>query len=756
MNQGPFNSFLSFQILKEQYQKNSISTNVLVKNLAIEALHFFEKNTILNTPISEAQTIIENKEKIEEILEFAFSGAPYQSDYFLVCDPLQKILLYQSESIKNLQKKIKVTGEEILSEIASTPLHSGHLLSYGLIMNQLQPDLLNLNLSTIISVQEGDSQMSYFRVKYILEYVKMNPESADFQLSDEEISVLLSEYKNNELWEKYIPDGSWKTEGFLVIQISELSREVEIDHLKEKLIAPSESQNISAIIQDIRSIFENPNLQVGSFIVENENLKSGNLEVFPALTFPNEKTIFRSDYADDAIRQKLFEKNELVLINDVSYYEKQNGVSDFTSYLQSQTIASLVLKPFKISDSLWFLVEIASSEKNFINAFNLMNLEEIAPFLMEYAQRFNREYEKELQLIIEENCTAIQPSIAWKFRNEAERYFKTKINKKDAVFKEITFQNLYPLYGQVDVVGSSEARNKAIEKDIFEMLQLSRQILIRMKSPLANILLEGVESQLNRLKNEFNATTESRIEQWFQKNIAPILSGMTNKVFSSYPNSQYFDRESKRYSHERRKYSQTIDEINRMMGSFLQEKEKVAQQIFPHYFEMFKTDGVAHSIFIGQSIFPPQHFDSEILQKMRMWQLETICEMEELYYQNSPNLPLSLKVASMIFAYEETLSIAYRMDEKHFDVDGAENSRYEILKKRIDKAIVKKTGQRLTQPHQLTIVFSSKHLLKEYQRYLTILNEKGFVKGTVKILEIGDLQGAKGLLALQVALNLKK
>jgi hypothetical protein len=37
------------------------------------------------------------------------------------------------------------------------------------------------------------------------------------------------------------------------------------------------------------------------------------------------------------------------------------------------------------------------------------------------------------------------------------------------------------------------------------------------------------------------------------------------------------------------------------------------------------------------------------------------------------------------------------MDEKRFDVDGTYNARYEVVKKRIDKANIKGTKERITQ-----------------------------------------------------------
>jgi len=62
-----------------------------------------------------------------------------------------------------------------------------------------------------------------------------------------------------------------------------------------------------------------------------------------------------------------------------------------------------------------------------------------------------------------------------------------------------------------------------------------------------------------------------------------------------------------------------------------------------------------------------------------------------------------LRVASLILVHSNPLSIKFRMDEKQFDVDGAYNIRYEIIKKRIDKAHIKGTSKRLTTPGKLPL-----------------------------------------------------
>ena len=60
------------------------------------------------------------------------------------------------------------------------------------------------------------------------------------------------------------------------------------------------------------------------------------------------------------------------------------------------------------------------------------------------------------------------------------------------------------------------------------------------------------------------------------------------------------------------------------------------------------------------------------------------------------------------------------MEEKKFDVDGAYNARYEIIKKRIDKATIKDSSERLTQPGKIAIIYSHEKEVKEYMNYITL------------------------------------
>jgi len=113
-------------------------------------------------------------------------------------------------------------------------------------------------------------------------------------------------------------------------------------------------------------------------------------------------------------------------------------------------------------------------------------------------------------------------------------------------------------------------------------------------------------------------------------------------------------------------------------------------------------------------------------------------------------LDTTIEVASLILVYNTPISVHFRMDEKQFDIEGAYNARYEIIKKRVDKAHIKGTNERITRPGSLVIVYSQEQDAHEYRTYLKFLTAKGFIKEGIEDVALEDLQGVFGLRALRV------
>ena len=119
------------------------------------------------------------------------------------------------------------------------------------------------------------------------------------------------------------------------------------------------------------------------------------------------------------------------------------------------------------------------------------------------------------------------------------------------------------------------------------------------------------------------------------------------------------------------------------------------------------------------------------------------------------SLKVPLDTAHLVLVQNMPLSIRFRFDEKRFDVDGAYDIRQEIIKSRIDKAVVKKDGERLTLPEKIAIVYSHPEEVQEIRRHIDFLQKEGYLTGEVEDLELEDLPGVQGLKSLRIGVNLE-
>src|SRR5262249_42091151 len=120
------------------------------------------------------------------------------------------------------------------------------------------------------------------------------------------------------------------------------------------------------------------------------------------------------------------------------------------------------------------------------------------------------------------------------------------------------------------------------------------------------------------------------------------------------------------------------------------------------------------------------------------------------------HVSVPLEVTNLILVQHAPLAIRFRFDEKRFDVDGAYNVRYEIIKKRIDKAVIRGTTERLTQPAKIAIVHSHASEAAEWRDYIEYLQRRGHLTAGVEDLELEELPGAEGLRALRVGVDLSQ
>ena len=79
--------------------------------------------------------------------------------------------------------------------------------------------------------------------------------------------------------------------------------------------------------------------------------------------------------------------------------------------------------------------------------------------------------------VIKQTCTAIHPSVEWRFRQMARNYIK-QIERDEARHPEpVVFKQVVPLFGVSDIRSSSPIRNESIQADLEHQLRLAADVI---------------------------------------------------------------------------------------------------------------------------------------------------------------------------------------------------------------------------------------------------------------------------------------
>lgn len=763
--ENPFQIRISFHKVIESLQEIALSDGNYQSAYAEALLKKAAPYPELSDGIS-IEKINEYTPIIKSLLANLFPQVLTNNEIKAVTIPFQNVTLNYSE---RFSKIIKDAGENFDIIIRDFTEHQFYIMSCCLILNNYYGYHFDLSRPLFYDIPDADGVVKHYRILYNADFLEIYPTEKAVEITPEDVELLMDSYDNLSLWKEKFPNESWISKGFGIVTLFDVTTENAVSNLKTNLLtADVNSRNLTSDFETIfSSIFRISDLKVG-FTAFNQEEGIFNIASF------NE--VIHSYILQDVLEAKcksilcncsfdtLMKDKKYLAISDVQTYLASTDDSLLAKHLLEQGVQSCIFAPVVKNDRLMGVIELVSSKKGVLNSLNATKMDIVMPYIVDTMERYYSDLQNQIEAIIQNEYTSIHPSVYWKFRKEAIQYINTIRQVKDYTPNEIVFPEVYALFGQIDIKGSSEIRNASVQKDLIiqmnSLIEIFNQINKESRLPIFEQKTFEIKQSLEQLKTEFRADTEQSIQNYISTNINPIVFSFQSKnkttraLIKAY--ADRLDKKTETIYEDRKNFDITLSVINKKMANMLDEKQLAAQQYYPHYYERFKTDGVEHNLYIGASITGGETFDLLYLHNLRLWQLQVMCEMENEYQYLRETLPYKLDVASLILVFSTPISIRFRMDEKRFDVDGNYNARYEIVKKRIDKANVKGIEERITQKEKITIVFFNKKEEQEYLRYIEFLQSKNILGKEIETFDVEDLQGVSGLKAIRVPITYKK
>lgn len=724
-----------------------------VSNYAKEILKDVAQHPELSDGIEDLETLKKYKQSIKKIGRILFPDALSTNEIKALTPPFYFEPMLTSTRFDNI---VNASGQPFSYEMKDVDEDTFYLYCcYFILASYFKYPIPGGGVMKLEIFNKDQGLMKTYKMLINADMCEFIPTKKAKKITHEDFEELMDNFDDIKVWKKKFPPNSWIMKGVNVINLVDVSLDQSLAAMTSNLLVKA-TDTFEKIQHSIRGLLNNPKINIGVLTLDNNNLAALNKEDVNSILLDNNESLnCKSDMSDYAY-DHLIQNKEPLAISDVRrYHEKYK--SPLSEKLLATKTQSYIAAPLVHEGELLGFMELASPNRYELNAGSLSRLNEVLPILAMAHKRFMTEAQNRIEAIIQQECTTIHPSVKWKFEQEAERFMNQQFKNEQPVFNDIKFDHLYPLYGQMDIKGSSTRRNEAITKDLLKQInavkKVLRQVFERTKMPAYDELSFRLDQHKKELKKGLSAGSEHQILSFFRSEIYPVFDHLRQKdndlkeVIDQF--NEQLDPDLKTVYEERRKFDTSVNLINQRLASYLDEKQKKAQEMFPHYFERYKTDGVEYNMYIGQSISPNKTFDRIFLRNLRIWQLLVMCEMENEFRAIQKELPVPIEVASLVLVYNTPLTVHFRMDEKKFDVEGAYNARYEIVKKRVDKAHIKGTEERITQPGRLAIIFSQEEDAQEYRMYLKFLASKGYLKAEFEELELENLQGITGLRALR-------
>ena len=762
----PLQLQISFEKLYQVYEKYASESfekhplHTFAKQIKAEVTKYPE----LIEGFSDINLVQRLKESINILLEPLFPEALQLNEIKAASIPFSFTTFKFSTRFQNI---VKNAGENFELTVRNFENDGMYIMACTFILGAVYGFKIDMKRPFYFDIpDENTGTMKYYRAAFNADFSEITPTENAPKLTEEDFKILQKNYDSIEIWKEKFPPNSYLFKGFGLINLFDVTAEESISSIKANLLSGG-NELISKLQNNLRDFFGNKDLLLGySFynVTKTNHCESVSKKSNSIILSDAENMQCDTNFFCAGVMHKIFAVQEPVVISDVEEYGQKMNHNFFYKNLHKTGIQSIILIPIKAAtEGDIALLEIASPRAYELNSVNINKLKDIIPVFDAAVKRSSEERQNVLEATIQENYTAIHPAVKWRFYEAAEKYQTAIQLDENAKLDEIIFKDVYPLFGQSDIKGSSEARNLAIQEDLSTQLSLAITVLKEAckveKLPIYEELMFRVTAYLKEVKMGLKAGDEINILTFLKREIYPVFNHI------QLINNHLSTKVSEYKSHlnpdlgvvyeKRKNYEDSVNTLNNRLAKFLDSKQKEAQKMYPHYFERYKTDGVEFNIYIGKSINKEIHFDEIYLYNLRLWQLQTMVEMENIALQERKNMAHDLRIASLILVHNNPLSIKFRMDEKQFDVDGAYNIRYEIIKKRIDKVHIKGTTERLTTPGKIAIVYSQDKDALEYIKYIHFLQSKKQI-GKIEFLDLEDLQGVSGLKALRIEVIYQK
>jgi hypothetical protein len=733
-----------------------------------EMFTVFEKQVLENPhllgDIDDTAAAAAHTDTLTPLMSVAFPYSTWETEIAGAFKPFSHEVLFATPSYRRhlVDAHGLIAGRR--KDASDAPDRLRRVKAYALILDRLYGIHQNQDSTFVRVVTDPETGLErHFQMTGDFQFLQVGTTGEPRPLSAKERTLVTEHATDPDVLATILPPEMFILRGFTIVRAvdvtaSEITSAIERDLIDQESIFSAEG--FGRLQMRLKTLFGKSTLKAGLAAVQGDRvlvLSDGNHSSANCL-FRNSSHIPMADLENSVWLQAVDQK-KIIRIGDLS---KEPNLCLAEQDAVDHGIRSMVIAPLEFGGAFIGTFYVKTDRAHDFTSMDEETLRHIAPLFSMALKRGLDDMNNEVQAVIKEKCTAVHPSVEWRFREAALDHMERVRRGEASEMAPIVFRDVIPLFGQSDIRGSSQARVASIQGDLTEQLSLAGKVMAEAEMvkpwPLLKAFSYRIDKRIARINGGLSTEEEAATAAFLQNEVAPAfeeLKGFGPKVrraIDAYKRA--VDPAMGVVYRRRRDFEESVSALNERLSGYLDRQQADAQRVYPHYFEKHQTDGIDYVIYLGASMHPDGRLSPFFVKNLLLWQLMVTCGMAWHTRQAKSELAVPLDTCHLILVNQSPLSIRFRYDERRFDVDGAYDVRHEIIKSRLDKAMVKGGRERLTQPGQIAIVYATPEEGRQIQQHIDYLQHKGYLATSTENVSLEDLPGVHGLKAIRVGVNL--
>ena len=472
------------------------------------------------------------EECFELIYSFLVPSIAFEKDTLWALGyPIGNAVFYGTDSFYDLLKQRPLSPPNLPDRDECEDSANRNRIMYSLILEKIYGYAERVFKPIYPFLDPTSGLTKYFQIDVNNRFVQVSVKGELPQLDFSRLRKKAHRPLDWKVLQEQLPIELFRFEGFSVITLTDITSSQALENIKTIIIRGAETAPYdTAVIESLQTMVGSRDVEFALLPFLKLNGKthfdtSGNHKCV-MLEMVREKKL--SEGRMDHLIASYLENPEILLFNAGSLPDNHQ-LEIFREGLQYYQILSYALIPVYHNNKITGMLEVYSRKPGQLNEDVLSSLISATPLLSQLLKDHSLEFEARINEIIKEKFTSIQPAVQWKFNQTAWKYLQDLLSDKPKkTIDGIGFENVYPLYGAIDIKNSTLERNIAFNADMHTQLGTLKKVLSELKN-LSNIaifdaMIYKCDFWLQKMHEEAADNFQLKIADFLERDIPELLN----------------------------------------------------------------------------------------------------------------------------------------------------------------------------------------------------------------------------------------